>query len=221
LKPSTSSLPLERSEDEAARCNAAAAKLGVPVARIGGIKLRKHSIDARQRDVKVQLRLDVALDGPMPAGYPTALVGSTTRRSVRGRSSSSVVGRRACSPRLRCLENGLKPILLERGKDASARRFDLAPLLREGRVIEESNYCFGEGGAGTFSDGKLYTRATKRGPVAKIYEVLAAHGAPERILTDAHPHIGSNLLPNVVKAIRESIIVRGARCDFKRRWWIF
>ena len=209
-------LPLERSEDEAARCNAAAAKLGVPVARIGGIKLRKHSIDARQRDVKVQLRLDVALDGPMPPDIKphwSAPALSANARPV------IIVG---CGPAgmfaaLRCLENGLKPILLERGKDASARRFDLAPLLREGRVIEESNYCFGEGGAGTFSDGKLYTRATKRGPVAKIYEVLVAHGAPERILTDAHPHIGSNLLPNVVKAIRESIIHAGGEVRFQTK----
>ena len=118
---------------------------------------------------------------------------------------------------LRCLENGLKPIILERGKDASARRFDLAPILREGRVIEESNYCFGEGGAGTFSDGKLYTRATKRGPVAKIYEILVAHGAPEVILTDAHPHIGSNLLPNVVKAIRHSILQAGGDVRFQTK----
>jgi uncharacterized FAD-dependent dehydrogenase len=115
---------------------------------------------------------------------------------------------------LRCLELGAKPIILERGKDASARRFDLAPILREGRVIEDSNYCFGEGGAGTFSDGKLYTRATKRGPVAEVYRVLCAHGAPEKILTDAHPHIGSNLLPNVVKAIRASIINHGGEVHF-------
>lgn len=115
---------------------------------------------------------------------------------------------------LRCLELGAKPILLERGKDASARRFDLAPILREGRVIEDSNYCFGEGGAGTFSDGKLYTRATKRGPVAKIYQILVAHGAPERILIDSHPHIGSNLLPNVVKSIRQSMIDAGGEVHF-------
>jgi uncharacterized protein len=98
-----------------------------------------------------------------------------------------------------------------------ARRFDLAPLLREGRVIEESNYCFGEGGAGTFSDGKLYTRATKRGPVARIYEILVAHGAPDQILTDAHPHIGSNLLPNVVKAIRRSILNAGGEVRFQTK----
>lgn len=209
-------LPLEVSEDESARSKAAALKLGVPASRIGGIKLRKHSIDARQRAVKVQLRLDVSLDTPLPPD-------EISRWSAPALPSSArpviIVG---CGPAgmfaaLRCLEKGLKPILLERGKDASARRFDLAPLLREGRVIEESNYCFGEGGAGTFSDGKLYTRATKRGPVAKIYEVLVAHGAPEVILTDAHPHIGSNLLPNVVKAIRQSILDAGGEVRFQTK----
>lgn len=209
-------LPLEKSEDEQARRDAAAIKLGVPSRRIGGIKLRKHSIDARQRAVKVQLRVEVALDGPLPPD-------ETLRWSVpplpAGARPVIIVG---CGPAgmfaaLRCLENGQRPILLERGKDASARRFDLAPLLREGRVIEESNYCFGEGGAGTFSDGKLYTRATKRGPVAKVYEVLVAHGAPEQILTDAHPHIGSNLLPNVVKAIRASIIAAGGEVRFQTK----
>ena len=209
-------LPLEKSEDDEARRQAAAIQLSVPVARIGGVKLRKHSIDARQRAVKVQLRLDVALDGPLPPD-------ETPQWSVPVLSPNArpviIVG---CGPAgmfaaLRCIENGLKPILLERGKDASARRFDLAPLLREGRVIEESNYCFGEGGAGTFSDGKLYTRATKRGPVAKVYEVLVAHGAPEQILTDAHPHIGSNLLPNVVKAIRHSILAAGGEVRFQTK----
>ncbi|MEO7098574.1 MAG: FAD-dependent protein [Luteolibacter sp.] len=209
-------LPLEKSEDEQARRNAAAIKLGIPVSRIGGVKLRKHSIDARQRAVKVQLRLDVSLDAPLPPDITPEWSAPALSPNAR---TVIIIG---CGPAgmfaaLRCLENGMKPILLERGKDASARRFDLAPILREGRVIEESNYCFGEGGAGTFSDGKLYTRATKRGPVAKVYEVLVAHGAPEVILTDAHPHIGSNLLPNVVKAIRQSIIAVGGEVRFQTK----
>ncbi len=209
-------LPLEKSEDDSARRQAAALKLGIPASRIGGVKLRKHSIDARQRAVKVQLRLDVSLDAPLPPDPTPHWTAPPLPPDAR---PVIIVG---CGPAglfaaLRCLENGLKPILLERGKDASARRFDLAPLLREGRVIEESNYCFGEGGAGTFSDGKLYTRATKRGPVAKVYEVLVAHGAPEEILTDAHPHIGSNLLPNVVKAIRSSIIAAGGEVRFQTK----
>jgi len=118
---------------------------------------------------------------------------------------------------MRCLELGCQPIILERGKDASRRRFDLAPILRHGTVIEDSNYCFGEGGAGTFSDGKLYTRAKKRGPVRRVYEVLVAHGAPARILVDAHPHIGSNLLPKVVMAIRDSIRVAGGEVHFETK----
>ena len=118
---------------------------------------------------------------------------------------------------LRCLESGLQPIVLERGKDVSSRRFDLGPIFRRGEIVEDSNYCFGEGGAGTFSDGKLYTRATKRGPVADVYRTLVAHGAPERILVDSHPHIGSNLLPNVVRALRESIRKAGGEVHFGRR----
>ncbi|MES2996363.1 MAG: FAD-dependent oxidoreductase [Verrucomicrobiota bacterium] len=209
-------VPLAASGDEAAWKNAAAEKLGVSADRISGCRLRKHSIDARQRTIKVQLRLDVWTDGPMPAEKPV----HWTCPPLAGNAKTCVIV--GCGPAgifaaLRCLENGVKPIVLERGKDASARRFDLAPILREGRVIEDSNYCFGEGGAGTFSDGKLYTRATKRGPVARVYEILVAHGAPERIRTDAHPHIGSNLLPNVVKAMRTSIIAAGGEVRFNSK----
>lgn len=209
-------LPLADSADESAWRRAAAAQLGVPAARIGGLRLRKQSIDARQPAVKVQLRLEVALDEPLPEetapAWQAPPLPARPRRVV-------IVG---CGPAgmfaaLRCLERGARPVVLERGKDASARRFDLAPILREGRVIEDSNYCFGEGGAGTFSDGKLYTRAGKRGPVARIYDILVAHGAPARILTDAHPHIGSNLLPKVIKAIRHSILQAGGEVHFQTK----
>jgi uncharacterized protein len=209
-------LPLERSEEEAARRAAVARVLRVAETRIGGMRLRKHSIDARQRAVKVQLRLEVAVDGALPEEIPPRW---HAERPAAGARRVIIVG---CGPAgmfaaLRCLEQGAVPVLLERGKGASERRFDLAPLLREGRVIEDSNYCFGEGGAGTFSDGKLYTRATKRGPVAKVYEILVAHGAPPAILTDAHPHIGSNLLPNVVMAMRRSILEAGGEVHFQTR----
>jgi uncharacterized FAD-dependent dehydrogenase len=209
-------LPLERSEDDHARREAVASALGVAARRIGGLKLRKHSIDARQSAIKVRLRLQVSLDEPLPPEEPTRWSSSPLPSHPR---RAIIVG---CGPAglfaaLRCLENGIRPIILERGKDASARRFDLAPILREGRVIEDSNYCFGEGGAGTFSDGKLYTRATKRGPVSRVYELLVAHGAPQDILTDAHPHIGSNLLPNVVKALRSSILNAGGEVRFQTR----
>ncbi|MCB1079169.1 MAG: FAD-dependent oxidoreductase, partial [Verrucomicrobiae bacterium] len=209
-------LPLNESEDEAARRRTVAAKLGVPESRIVGLRLRKHSIDARKSWIKVQLRFEVGIDRPLPdeikpvASYPAVKPGAPV---------VVIVG---CGPAglfaaLRCLQLGGKPVILERGKDASARRFDLAPILRHGTVIEDSNYCFGEGGAGTFSDGKLYTRADKRGPVSEVYRTLVAHGAPERILIDAHPHIGSNLLPNVVKAIRESILAAGGEVHFETK----
>jgi uncharacterized protein len=209
-------LPLAASSDEAAWKAAAGRKLGVDPSRITGVRLLKHSLDARQRAIKVQLRIEAAIDEPLPE--ITHPVWSAPPPAPQAKSVI-IIG---CGPAgmfaaLRCLENGVRPILLERGKDASARRFDLAPILREGRVIEESNYCFGEGGAGTFSDGKLYTRATKRGPVARVYEILVAHGAPPAILTDAHPHIGSNLLPNVVKAIRASILAAGGEVRFGTR----
>jgi len=206
-------LPLERSESEEARKAELARVLGVSSDQVKGLRLRKHSIDARQRQVKVQMRLEVAVDEdlpeePKPVWAAPALAENARRVLIIGAGPAGLFAA------LRCLEMGAKPIVLERGKDASARRYDLAPILREGRVIEDSNYCFGEGGAGTFSDGKLYTRAKKRGPVADVYRVLVAHGAPEKILTDAHPHIGSNLLPNVVKAMRKSIIDHGGEVHF-------
>ncbi|MEM1443075.1 MAG: FAD-dependent protein, partial [Verrucomicrobiota bacterium] len=206
-------LPLEKSEDEAAQIKAVARKLKVSPKRIHQLRLQKHSLDARKPEIKVQLRFEVGLDSSLPAEPEITI-------HVPGVSEKSptviIVGSGPAGmfAALTALENGWKPIVLERGKDASARRYDLAPILRHGKVIEDSNYCFGEGGAGTFSDGKLYTRATKRGPVRKVYEILVAHGAPERILIDSHPHIGSNLLPNVVKAIRQTIIEAGGEVRF-------
>ncbi|HRD37789.1 MAG TPA: FAD-binding protein, partial [Bacteroidia bacterium] len=107
---------------------------------------------------------------------------------------------------LRCLELGLKPVIFERGKDVQSRRRDLAAINKEHIVNPESNYCFGEGGAGTYSDGKLYTRSTKRGDVEKILKVLVYHGASPEILVDAHPHIGTNKLPKIIANMRETIL---------------
>lgn len=204
---------LDRSEDEALWLKKAARKLGAPPKAISAIRLVKRSIDARRAPVRFQLRLEVARGGAFPVEPPLA-----PRFPRLGASARTVVivgsGPAGMFGALRAIELGWKPVVLERGKDAMARRFDLAPILREGRVIEDSNYCFGEGGAGTFSDGKLYTRATKRGPVRAVYETLVAHGAPPQILTDAHPHVGSNLLPNVVRAMRETVLERGGEVHF-------
>lgn len=209
-------LPLEQSENVEIWRKKAGRKLKIHPKSIEDIRLRKHSIDARKFPVRIQLRLEVSTSGPLPEDpilEPSYVnLGDKARRLII--VGSGPAGMFAA---LRAIELGWKPVLLERGKDAIKRRFDLAPIMREGRVVEDSNYCFGEGGAGTFSDGKLYTRATKRGPVRFVYETLVAHGAPHRILTDAHPHIGSNLLPNVVRAMRESILAAGGDVHFETR----
>ena len=115
---------------------------------------------------------------------------------------------------LRAIELGLKPIIIERGKDVRSRRRDLVKINKEGIVDPDSNYCFGEGGAGTYSDGKLYTRSSKRGDIHRILNILINHGADENILVDAHPHIGTNKLPGIVVALRETILDCGGEIHF-------
>lgn len=209
-------LPLPQAGREEEVRQAVARQLGVAVSRVQGLHLLKESIDARRRPVCKQLRFRVGVDEALPpVELPVrhyAPVGVGARRVVIVGS-----GPGGLFAALRCLELGARPVVLERGKDVSARRFDLQPVQCEGRVVEDSNYCFGEGGAGTFSDGKLFTRATKRGPVMEVYETFVAHGAAPEILTDAHPHIGSNRLPNIIKAMRHSILEAGGEVHFQTR----
>ena len=209
-------LPLAKALREDARRKAVAQKLQLSPHRVQGMRLLKDSIDARRRPICKQLRLLVAVDEELPpAVLPErhyAPVAADARRIIIVGS-----GPGGLFAALRCLELGMRPIVLERGKDVSARRFDLQPINCKGYVVEESNYCFGEGGAGTFSDGKLFTRATKRGPVMEVYETFVAHGASPDILTDAHPHIGSNKLPNIIKAMRASIQSGGGEVHFQTR----
>ncbi|MBQ9835300.1 MAG: FAD-binding protein [Akkermansia sp.] len=209
-------LPLRKAGKTEACRKAAAQKLAISPKRIQGMRLLKESIDARRRPICKQLRYLVAVDEALPAAeelvchYPP--VPAEARRVIIVGS-----GPGGLFAALRCLELGLKPIILERGKDVSARRFDLQPINCQGYVVEDSNYCFGEGGAGTFSDGKLFTRATKRGPVMEIYKTFVAHGAAPEIMTDAHPHIGSNKLPNIIRAMRHSILNAGGEVHFGAR----
>jgi len=175
-------------------------------------KIAKRSIDARRKPVTVNLKIEVYLDGE---SIPE-LVTENNYQDVKDAEPIIIVGFGPAGmfAALKAIELGLKPIVLERGKDVRSRRRDLAAINKEQIVNPESNYCFGEGGAGTYSDGKLYTRSKKRGDVNAVLATLVAHGAPEDIIVDAHPHIGTNKLPNVVTAIRETILEHGGEIRF-------
>ena len=175
-------------------------------------KIAKRSIDARRKPVTVNLKVEVYLDGEsMPE-----LVTENNYQDVKDAEPIIIVGFGPAGmfAALKLIELGLKPIIIERGKDVRSRRRDLAAINKNHIVNPESNYCFGEGGAGTYSDGKLYTRSKKRGDVNAILATLVEHGAPEEIMVDAHPHIGTNKLPNVVTAIRETILEHGGEIRF-------
>lgn len=193
----------------------AADELGVAPRRIGGLVVMRHSIDARQRQVMVNLQLGVYIDEPAPAKryeeihYP----------DVEARKQVVVVGAGPAGlfAALRLIEHGLRPVVLERGKDVHERKKDIARISRESIVDPESNYAFGEGGAGAYSDGKLYTRSTKRGDVGKILRVLCQHGASTDILSAAHPHIGTDKLPRVIENMRNRIRSCGGEVRFQTR----
>lgn len=183
---------------------------------IGEIAVNRRSIDARGRQPLYRLRVDVY------APDETIVAEAVIADSYRDVSEAPEVIIVGCGPAgmfcaLEMLELGLKPIILERGKDVQQRRRDLRAIQQFGEVNPDSNYCFGEGGAGTYSDGKLYTRSLKRGNYLKSLKVLVEHGAQSEILIDAHPHIGSNKLPKVVANMRETIIKYGGEIRFGNR----
>lgn len=183
---------------------------------IQGIRILKRSIDARQRNVVVNLKVRVYIDEPMTSDH---LVPHISYKPVDGKRQAIVVGMGpgGLFAALRLIELGVKPIVLERGKDVTARRIDASRIQREGLMNPESNFCFGEGGAGAYSDGKLYTRSKKRGSVERILGIFVQHGAREDILVDAHPHIGSDKLPAVIRAMRETILDCGGEVHFETR----
>lgn len=191
--------------------------LNIDANRIKQVLITKRSVDARQRRIMINLSVKVFIDElpdtdllatpvfykHLPADAPECIIVGA--------------GPAGLFAALRLIELGVKPIILERGKDVDSRRKDMADISRKGTVDADSNYCFGEGGAGAYSDGKLYTRSKKRGPVYKILNILYQNGAPRSVLIEAHPHIGTDMLPKVIKSIRNTIIGCGGEVHFQTR----
>ena len=190
-------------------------KLGVPFERINHVRQVRRSIDARKKNIKINMLVHVYLDNEEPESNIPEL----NYPNVSDKKTVVVVGSGPAGmfAALRLIELGFKPIVLERGKDVQTRRKDLKKINQDHIVNPESNYCFGEGGAGTYSDGKLYTRSKKRGNINRILDILIAHGAIEDIKVNSQPHIGTNKLPHIVKAIRESIVNAGGEYLFDQK----
>lgn len=182
---------------------------------INHIAIVKRSIDARQKAVKINLKLAVY----WKEAYNETTIPLPNYKDVSNSKEVIVVGAGPAGlfAALQLIELGIKPIVIERGKDVQERRRDLKAINREHIVDENSNYCFGEGGAGTYSDGKLYTRSKKRGDVDRILKLFVAFGAADNIMVEAHPHIGTNKLPKIIKSMREKIIEFGGEVLFDTR----
>lgn len=192
----------------------AANKLRVDINRISDIKIKRKSIDARSKNIKVNMTLLVYLDDEIDVETHNFDYKDVTNSPAVIIVGSGPAGLFAA---LRLIEHGLKPIILERGKDVHTRKRDIATINRNGEINPDSNYCFGEGGAGTYSDGKLYTRSKKRGDCSRALQILHNNGAKEEILYMAHPHIGTNKLPQVIESIREEIRHWGGELHFDTR----
>ncbi|MCH8554569.1 MAG: FAD-dependent oxidoreductase [Schleiferiaceae bacterium] len=210
-------IPAQDYESEGAIKKAISEHIGKKVDDISSFEILKRSIDARSKTIFFQLRIAYSLKG-MPIisktdyskSYPT-LDNKAPHGVIIGAGPAGIFAA------LKLIENGIRPIVIERGKDVRSRRRDLAKIHKEHLVNEDSNYCFGEGGAGTYSDGKLYTRSGKRGSIQEVLELFVNFGADADILVDAHPHIGTNKLPKIIAAMREQIIACGGEVFFETK----
>lgn len=208
-------LPSEAASETLVK-QAIAREAGVKPIAVNGYIIQKKSIDSRGRQAWVNLSLLTYINEPFRERERK----SFSFRNVRTAKQTVIIvgaGPAGLFAALQLIESGIRPVLLERGKDVRARRRDLAILNKEGEVNPDSNYCFGEGGAGTYSDGKLYTRSSKRGDINRILELFVHFGAEEKILYESHPHIGTNKLPHIITAMREKIIECGGQFLFEKR----
>lgn len=194
-----------------------AQQANIPASDIHDVKVTKRSIDARGRRIVVQLKVHAAWGDTLSVDSTI-----TPFRSQDVKNSREVIivgaGPAGLFAALSLIENGIKPVIIERGKDVSRRKRDIATLNQTGNLNEESNYCFGEGGAGTFSDGKIYTRSNKRGDISRVLELFVLHGANPDILIESHPHLGTDKLPSIIENIRKTIIECGGEIHFDSRF---
>jgi hypothetical protein len=208
-------LPHEAADDNAIK-NLLAKSTGRKISSITGFHILKKSIDARSRTIWVNLTLNAFIDEP----FHTRTIQPFQFKDVKSADRKVIIvgaGPAGLFAALQLIESGIQPIILERGKDVRARRRDLASLNKDGIINPESNYCFGEGGAGTYSDGKLYTRSNKRGDIDRILNLFVHFGAEEKILFEAHPHIGTNKLPHIITAMRQLIEDCGGQFLFNQK----
>ena len=208
-------LPSEAADDAVIK-KLIAGSAGKKVNEVKGFHTLKRSIDARGKNVWINLTVNAFINEPTQARAVTEFTSRDVSRSLK-KVIIIGAGPAGLFAALKLIEAGIQPILLERGKDVRARRRDLALLNKEGVINPDSNYCFGEGGAGTYSDGKLYTRSSKRGDVARILDLFVHFGADENILYEAHPHIGTNKLPQIITAMREKIVSCGGEFLFEQK----
>jgi uncharacterized FAD-dependent dehydrogenase len=205
----------EAAADETVIRKLAGSLSGITPSEISFLRIIKRSVDARKKNIRINLEIEVFSENdiPLPAIAPF------NPQNVAGGPEVIIVGAGPAGlfAALRLIELGFRPVIIERGKDVSSRKKDIARINREQIINPDSNYCFGEGGAGTFSDGKLYTRSTKRGDNKRVLELLCLYGANENILYEAHPHLGTDKLPGIISAIRKSITGAGGIFLFEKR----
>ncbi len=201
--------------DDAAVRKIAASLAGITQEEISSLRIIKRSVDARKKNIRVNLSIEIytADDSAKPVLSPFL------QQDVSQKQEVIIVGAGPAGlfAALRLIELGLRPVILERGRDVSSRKIDIAKITREQLINPDSNYCFGEGGAGTYSDGKLYSRSKKRGDNSRVLELLCYHGANENIIYEAHPHLGTEKLPLIIAAVRKSIIDSGGLFQLEKK----